>query len=89
MMTKPIMIMTSTLSEASRYFWVGMYWYRISQMPAQKVMMVMKMPGAAVIHAYLVLFMRSSMVVPMSSVTEARSWLLMPNRGQMLEMSPV
>ena len=23
------------------------------------------------------------------SVTEARSWLLMPNRGQMLEMSPV
>ena len=33
-----IMTMTSTLNEASRYFWVGMYWYMISQMPAQKVM---------------------------------------------------
>ena len=69
---------------------MGMYWYMISQMPAQKVMKVMKMPGAAVIHAYLVLFMRSSMVVPMSSVTRGEELVADAEQGPDAEqMSPV
>ena len=49
----------------------------------------MKIPGIPVMKAYFALFMRSNTVVPMSRVTEASSWLLIPNSGQMLLMSPL
>ncbi len=46
-------------------------------------------PGTAVIQAYLTLFIRMIMVVPMMRALEARSWLLIPNSGQMVEILPV
>ncbi len=53
------------------------------------VIKAMKIPGTAVIQAYLALFILIIMQVVMIRPLEARSWLLMPNNGQMLVISPV